>query len=179
MTLRHPLRWGILATGGIARAFVQDAQLAGLNIVAVGSRSAESAQRFAAEFTIPRSYGSYEQLAADAEVDIIYIATPHPMHYANALLAIQHGKHALVEKPFTLNKSEAQQLKRAAQSAGVLVTEAMWTRYLPHMVRIREITPQEASGRSARSSPITCSTWTRTPSIASIRWRWAAGPCWT
>ncbi|GAA4910498.1 Gfo/Idh/MocA family oxidoreductase [Nesterenkonia rhizosphaerae] len=139
MTLRHPLRWGILATGGIARAFVQDAQLAGLNIVAVGSRSAESAQRFAAEFTIPRSYGSYEQLAADAEVDIIYIATPHPMHYANALLAIQHGKHALVEKPFTLNKSEAQQLKRAAQSAGVLVTEAMWTRYLPHMVRIREI----------------------------------------
>lgn len=133
------LRWGILATGGIAHAFTRDLQTAGREVVAVGSRTQESADRFAAEYGIPHAHASYEQLATDPEVDIIYIATPHPGHRDAAALAIQHGKHVLVEKPFTLNRDEAVALRDLAADAGVLVMEAMWTRYLPHMVRLREI----------------------------------------
>lgn len=133
------LRWGILATGGIAAAFASDLRTAGLDLVAVGSRSQESADAFATRFDIPRAHGSYEALAADPEVDIIYVATPHPMHHADARLALEHGKHALVEKAFTVNRTEAEDLQALAAEKGLLVMEAMWTRYLPHMVRIREI----------------------------------------
>lgn len=76
---------------------------------------------------------------ADPDVDIIYVSTPHPMHHRNARLALEHGKHVLVEKAFTLNHAEAEDLQRLAAERGLLVTEAMWTRYLPHMVRVREI----------------------------------------
>ena len=133
------LRWGILATGGIAHAFTSDLRTAGLDVQAVGSRRPEAAERFAAEFEIPRAHGSYEQLATDPDVDIVYIATPHPMHAEDALLCLEHGKHVLVEKPFTLNAREAAQVRDAAAAAGLLAMEAMWTRYLPHMRRIREL----------------------------------------
>lgn len=133
------LRWGILATGGIAAAFASDLRTAGLELVAVGSRGQESADAFAARFQIPRAHGSYEALAADPDVDIIYVATPHPMHHANAKLALEHGKHVLVEKAFTVNRAEAEDLQRLAAEKGLVAMEAMWTRYLPHMVRIREI----------------------------------------
>ncbi|MBP2437643.1 Gfo/Idh/MocA family protein [Microbacterium amylolyticum] len=133
------LRWGILATGGIAHAFASDLRTAGLDIAAVGSRSRGGAEAFAAEFGIPRAHDSYESLAADPDVDIVYVATPHPMHAENAALALRAGKHALVEKAFTLNHSQAQDLRDLAAENGVLVMEAMWTRYLPHMRRIHEI----------------------------------------
>ncbi|REC98169.1 putative dehydrogenase [Microbacterium sp. AG157] len=133
------LHWGILATGGIAHAFTSDLRTAGLDVTAVGSRRIESARAFAAQYDIAHAYGSYEELVADPEVDIVYIATPHPGHIANALLALEHGKHVLVEKPFTLNASEAAQIRDKASEKGLLAMEAMWTRYLPHMVRIREI----------------------------------------
>ena len=146
MTAVRPLRWGILATGWIAELFTRDAQLAGLQVVAVGSRREESARRFAAEFGLSRAHGSYAELAADPEVDIIYVASPHPMHHDHTMLALEHGKHVLVEKPFTLNQGEAEQVREAARARGLLVTEAMWTRYLPHMVRIREILASGALG---------------------------------
>ncbi|WP_040166015.1 Gfo/Idh/MocA family protein [Microbacterium gorillae] len=133
------LRWGILATGGIAHAFTADLRTAGLTVTAVGSRSAERAAAFAAEFDIPRAHGSYEDLAAEPDVDIVYIATPHPQHLDPALLMIAAGKHVLVEKAFTANAAEAARIRDAAAAAGVLAMEAMWTRYLPHMVRLREI----------------------------------------
>ncbi|MGO2520095.1 MAG: Gfo/Idh/MocA family protein [Microbacterium sp.] len=133
------LRWGILATGGIAHAFASDLRTAGLDLVAVGSRSQAAADRFAAEFNIPRAHASYEALVADPEVDIIYVSTPHPMHHAGAKLALENGKHVLVEKAFTVNRAEAEDLQRIAAERGLLVMEAMWTRYLPHMVRIREL----------------------------------------
>jgi predicted dehydrogenase len=141
MTADHSpgLRWGILATGGIAHAFTSDLRTAGLDVRAVGSRSAGGAESFAHEFGIPRTHSSYESLVADDEIDIVYIATPHPMHAENALRAIENGKHVLVEKAFTLNAGEAAAVQAAAESAGVLAMEAMWTRYLPHMTRIREI----------------------------------------
>ena len=133
------LHWGILATGGIAHAFTSDLRTAGLDVAAVGSRRVESAREFAAKYDIPHAHGSYEELVSDPTVDIVYIATPHPGHVDNALLALDHGKHVLVEKPFTLNETEAAIIRDRAAEKGLLAMEAMWTRYLPHMVRIREI----------------------------------------
>lgn len=133
------LRWGILGTGGIARLFTSDLRTAGLTVTAVGSRTQEAADAFAADFGIPRAHGSYEELAQDPEVDVIYVSTPHPFHAAGAELALRHGKHVLVEKPFTLNAEEAERVTALAARAGLVVLEAMWTRWLPHMVRIREI----------------------------------------
>ncbi|AWB95996.1 oxidoreductase [Agromyces badenianii] len=133
------LRWGILATGGIAHAFTNDLQLNGFTVQAVGSRSQEAADAFAAEFGIPNAHGSYEALVADPEVDVIYVSTPHPMHAAGATLALEAGKHVLVEKAFTVNVAEARALAELAAAKGLLVLEAMWSRYLPHMARIREI----------------------------------------
>ena len=140
------LRWGILATGGIAHAFANDLKLNGFTVQAVGSRSQESADAFAAEFGIPNAHGSYEALAADPEVDVIYVSTPHPMHAAGATLALEAGKHVLVEKAFTVNATEARALAELAASKGLLVLEAMWTRYLPHMARIREIIAEGVLG---------------------------------
>ncbi len=133
------IRWGILATGWIAELFVTDLQLTGHKVTAVGSRTAASAERFAKTFNIPKAHASYEALAADPNVDIIYIATPHPQHHAAAILALNAGKHILVEKAFTLNAAEATQITTLARAKGLLVLEAMWTRFLPHMQRIRDI----------------------------------------
>ena len=133
------LRWGILATGGIAHAFTNDLKLNGFTVQAVGSRSQAAADAFAAEFDIPNAHASYEALAADPEVDVVYVSTPHPLHAANARLVLEAGKHVLVEKPFTLNAREAREIADLAADRGVLLLEAMWTRYLPHMVRVREI----------------------------------------
>ncbi|MBO9624878.1 MAG: Gfo/Idh/MocA family oxidoreductase [Microbacterium sp.] len=140
------LRWGILATGGIAGAFASDLRAAGLDLVAVGSRSQESADAFAARYGIPHAHPSYEALVADPDVDIVYVSTPHPMHHANARLALEAGKHVLVEKAFTLNRAEAEDLRVLAAERGLVVTEAMWTRYLPQMVRMRELIAEGALG---------------------------------
>ncbi len=132
-------RWGILGTGGIARQFTRDLLLTGHTVTAVGSRTRESAERFAALYELPAAHSSYAALAADPSVDLVYVATPHPFHYPNARLALEAGKHVLVEKPFTLNAVQAQQLVSLAADRGLLVLEAMWTRWLPHMTRLREI----------------------------------------
>lgn len=133
------VRWGILGTGWIADLFVKDLQLHGHAVTAVGSRTEASARAFADRFGIGRAHGSYEALCADPQVDAIYVATPHPMHHANTMLALGNGKHALVEKAFTVNAREGQELADTAKGRGLVVLEAMWTRFLPHMVRVREI----------------------------------------
>ena len=132
-------RWGILSTGGIARQFTRDLLLAGHTVAAVGSRTRASAERFAALFGLPAAHASYESLVADPTVDLIYVATPHPFHYPNAMLALEAGKHVLVEKPFTLNAAQARHLVTYAADNGLLALEAMWTRWLPHMARLREV----------------------------------------
>ncbi|WP_382307638.1 Gfo/Idh/MocA family protein [Herbiconiux sp. UC225_62] len=137
--MSQSIRWGILGTGGIADSFVKDLLATGLTVTAVGSRTQESADAFAERFGIAAAHGSYEALVADPSVDVVYVATPHTFHAENALLAIAAGKHVLVEKAFTLNGAEAQRVADAAAQADVVVMEAMWTRFLPHMVRIREI----------------------------------------
>src|SRR6218665_741334 len=133
------LRWGILATGGIARKVTGDLLANGFTVAALGSRSLAKAEAFAAECGISRAHGSYRELTADPGVDAVYVATPHPLHADNALLALTAGKHVLVEKPFTLNAEQAQAVATRAAQTQLVVREAMWTRYLPHMVRVHEI----------------------------------------
>ena len=130
--------WGILATGGIARLMTRDLLAHGFRVPAVGSRSLESARAFAAEFGIARAHGSYEDLCADSDVAVVYVATPHAFHAADATLALEHGKHVLVEKAFTLDAGQARQVVELARKRGLLVMEAMWTRFLPHMAFVRE-----------------------------------------
>jgi predicted dehydrogenase len=137
--MTEALRWGILATGGIAHQFAGDLVKNGFTVQAVGSRSQASSDAFAAEFGIPTAHPSYADLAADPEVDIIYVATPHPFHVEHATLALEAGKHVLVEKPVTVNAAQARQLAALAESKNLVFLEAMWTRFLPHMARIREI----------------------------------------
>lgn len=142
-----PVRWGVIATGGIARAFVKDlALLDDAQVVAVGSRSLASADAFADEFGISHRHSSYQSLVDDPEVDVVYVSTPHPGHHDAALRAIRAGKAVLVEKPFTMDAAEAAELIDAARSAGVLLLEAMWTRFLPHIVRVREILAEGSLG---------------------------------
>ena len=142
------LRWGILGTGTIANDFAADlVHTDSGEIVAVGSRSQAGADRFAARHGIGRRHASYEALAADTDVDAIYVATPHPFHHDNTLLALDAGKHVLVEKAFTMNADEAQDLVDAARARNRFLMEAMWTRHLPHVVEIRRLLDEGALGR--------------------------------
>ena len=131
--------WGILGPGGIARAFAKDLTfLEGHTIGAVGSRSLNNAQVFAKDFG-GTAYGSYEELVNDSTIDAIYIATPHPAHHDNVILALNAGKPVLCEKPFAVNAAEAQAMIDAASHNKVALMEAMWARFLPHYAKVREI----------------------------------------
>ena len=137
--MSEKLRWGIIGTGLIADLFVTDLLANDFVVTAVGSRSQSSADEFAGRFGIANAHPSYEALVADPEVDVVYVATPHPMHVDNATLALTAGKHVLIEKPFTLNAKDAATIVALAEQNGLVVLEAMWARFLPHMVRLREI----------------------------------------
>jgi predicted dehydrogenase len=140
------LRWGILGTGGIAALQTSDLNDNGFTVAAVGSRSQESADAFASRWGIATAHPSYEALVADENVDAIYVSTPHPFHFENTVLALNAGKHVLVEKPFVMNASQAREVVELAAEKNLVVLEAMWTRYLPHMVRIRELLAANALG---------------------------------
>ena len=138
-------RWGILGTGRIAGDFAtglgaeEDAV-----IVAVGSRTQETADRFADRFDIPHRHPTYDALATDPDVDIIYIATPHTLHKENTITCLRAGKAVLCEKPFAINSSDAQEMVDCARSHGGFLMEAMWTRFLPH---IREMARRIEEGQ--------------------------------
>ncbi|HET9073725.1 MAG TPA: Gfo/Idh/MocA family oxidoreductase [Solirubrobacteraceae bacterium] len=139
MSTAPPLRWGILGTGHIARAFCADLALTDSgSAVAVGSRRQATADAFAAELGLARAHGSYGALLEDPDIDVIYVATPHPFHRGNAIAALESGKPVLVEKPLAMNAAEARDIATLAQARGLFAMEAMWTRFLPHVQRIRE-----------------------------------------
>jgi predicted dehydrogenase len=145
--LTAPLRWGVLGTGGIAATFAADLALSDSGrVVAVGSRRIETAEVFAERFGIPNRHGSYEALVADPEVDVVYVATPHPLHHPHARLALRAGKPVLVEKPFTVDAAQARELVAIARDAGLFLMEAMWTRFLPHVAEIRRLLAEGALG---------------------------------
>ncbi len=130
--MADPIRWGVCGAGGIARQFAR--ALKGLpeaRLAAVASRSTEKAAAFAGEFGFIRAHGDYAALAADPEVDAVYVATPHPFHLACARLMLEAGKAVLCEKPLTVNAGEAEQLVACARANRTFLMEAMWTRFLP------------------------------------------------
>ena len=143
-----PVRWGILGPGNIARTFTEDVlMLADHVVAAVGSRDAARAAAFAAQYGIARSYGSYEELAADDGLDVIYVATPHPGHHAAARLCLLAGRAVLVEKPFTVTAEEAADLVALARERHLFAMEAMWTRFSPLVRELADLVREGAIGR--------------------------------
>jgi predicted dehydrogenase len=141
------IRWGIISTGTIAKQFARAlAQIPDAELVAVGSRTQESADAFGAEFNVPHRYASYAGLAADAEVDVVYIGTPHPMHKDDSILCLEHGKAVLCEKPFTMNAAEAEAIINTARAKNLFLMEAMWTRFQPAATKLRELLVAGAIG---------------------------------
>ncbi|MFC0030867.1 Gfo/Idh/MocA family protein [Micromonospora chaiyaphumensis] len=140
-------RWGILATGNIAARFAEDLRLApGAELVAVGSRTRESADLFAQRHSIPRAYASWAELAADPDVDVIYVATPHAAHHEAALTCLAGDKAVLVEKPCTLDLPTTTELVETARARGVFLMEAMWMRTNPLILRVLELIRDGAIG---------------------------------
>jgi predicted dehydrogenase len=136
----RPIRWGILGAGGIAGKFAGDlVRTPGNTLAAVGARQADRAADFAARFGAPRSYGSYRELVSDPGLDVVYIATTHPGHHEQALMAIEAGKAVLIEKPVCLNAADAREVFSAAEAAGVFAMEAMWMRTNPLIRKAQEL----------------------------------------
>ncbi|GAB4483133.1 MAG: Gfo/Idh/MocA family oxidoreductase [Anaerolineae bacterium] len=145
--MAEPIHWGIMGTGSIAAAFAADlALLPDARLAAVGSRTQAGADAFAERFGIPHRHASYEALAADPTVDVIYVATPHPQHHPNTLLCLEAGKAVLCEKPFALNAAQAAGMIALARARGLFLMDAMWTRFLPLFARLRELLAEEALG---------------------------------
>lgn len=133
------IRWGILGPGKIACSFAAGLREAkGAKLVAIGSRDLNRARDFAREYGATSAYGSYEELAADANVDAVYIGTPHSHHEAHSVLCLQAGKHVLCEKPLALSASQVERMIAAARENSVVLMEGMWTRFLPALNFVRE-----------------------------------------
>ena len=134
------IRVGIIGAGWIAHKMAQAlAPLKEAEVLAIASRSQEKAQEFADEYGISKAYGSYEELVSDADVDLVYIATPHSHHYQHTRLALEHNKPCLVEKAFTANAAEAKELLDMACERKLFITEAIWTRYMPLSHKVTEL----------------------------------------
>jgi predicted dehydrogenase len=141
------IRWGILGTGRIGHDFATGLRdTPDAETLAVGSRTEDSARDFAASFGIARHYGSYAELVSDPDVDVVYVATPHPFHEANAALCLEAGKHVLCEKPMTVNAVQAERLKALARDKGLFLMEGMWTRFFPLIERVRHLISSGAIG---------------------------------
>jgi predicted dehydrogenase len=141
------IRWGVVGPGRIAEKVVEDfAVVDGARAVAVASRSLDRAQAFAGRHGLERAYGSYAEILTDPDIDVLYIATPHPQHHAIALSALRAGKALLVEKAFTATTAGAREVVDLARETGVFVMEAMWTRFQPAVVALRELVADGAIG---------------------------------
>lgn len=139
---------GILGTGHIASKMAGTiARMNGCVIDAVASRTREKADEFAGRFGISKAYSSYEELVADPEIELVYIATPHSHHYEHAMLCLEAGKAVLCEKAFTANAREAEALIRKSEEKGVFITEAIWTRYMPLSLKIMDLVREETVGK--------------------------------
>ena len=136
--INRPIRWGILGTGAIAAAFaIALRQVTDATLFAVGSRSQTSADDFAQTHDVGRAFASYAELAADPDVDVVYIASPHTAHFEHTMLCLGAGKHVLCEKPFALNSTQTEQMVALAQHNGLFLMEAMWMRFIPLIIELR------------------------------------------
>ncbi|MES2319644.1 MAG: Gfo/Idh/MocA family oxidoreductase [Pseudomonadota bacterium] len=138
--MTEAVRWAILGTGKIARAFAAGLKdTPGAVLAAVASRGIGGAQAFADEFGAAAAFGSYQALADASGIDIVYIATPHPMHAENATMLLHGGKAVLCEKPFSMNRREAEQVVALAREKKLFLMEAMWTRFMPALEEVQRI----------------------------------------
>jgi predicted dehydrogenase len=145
--MSNPIRWGIFSTARIANQFVKGALvLPDAQVIAVGSRTQEAADRFAEPYNIAHRHASYEALVHDPDVDIIYVATPHSLHREATLMCLNAGKPVLCEKPFAINAQQAREMIETARAKGLFLMEAMWSRYLPIIVKLRELLAEGAIG---------------------------------
>ena len=143
------INWGILGPGSIANRFAKGlTSVPDAKLYAVGSRTQAKADEFADKYGAPKRYGSYEALAADPDVQAIYIATPHPQHIEAMRLCLNHGKAVLCEKPFTVNAKEAAEVIDLARAKDLFLMEGMWARFFPGMVRVRELLAAGAVGEA-------------------------------
>jgi predicted dehydrogenase len=143
----RPIRWGILGTGLIARAFALDLRLmAGATVTAVSSRHLDRAQAFAGEVGAGRAYDNVAALAGDDTVDVVYVATPHQRHREDCLACLSLGRAVLCEKPFTLNAAQAGDVINQARASGKFCMEAMWMRFHPLIQQVRELVTSGAIG---------------------------------
>ena len=141
------IRWGVVGPGSIASKVVEDfAVVDGARVVAVASRSIDRARAFAERHGVDRAHGSYAEILADPDVDVLYLATPHSQHHAVALGALRAGKALLVEKAFTSTTAGATEIVDLARETGLFVMEAMWTRFQPAVVALRELIADGAIG---------------------------------
>jgi predicted dehydrogenase len=146
-TTLSPVRWGILATGNIAENFASDLALVeDSELAAVGSRRIDSATDFAGRHGAARAYGSYDELVADPDVDIVYVATPHSRHLEDVMLCFEAGKSVLCEKALTMNTADAERLVDEARRRGLFFAEAMWMRTNPNIRRARKLATEGALG---------------------------------
>ncbi len=140
-------RWGILGTGRIANKFAAGlADVEGAELAAIGSRTREGAELFGSKWNVRKRHASYSALAADPEVDAIYVSTPHSLHCENTLLCLEAGKPVLCEKPFAMNAAQAEEMIRSARSRRRFLMEGMWTRWNPVTLRVRELVREGAIG---------------------------------
>jgi len=145
--MKKTIRWGILGPGAVSRKFAAGLKSAeGAELVAVGSRSRERAERFAAEYGARRVHAGYETLADDDGIDAVYIGTPHSYHREHTILCLHHGKHVLCEKPFALDAVEAAEMIRTAREQRRTLMEAMWMRFFPAMEKVRELVAEGVIG---------------------------------
>lgn len=136
--MAEKIRWGIMGTGNITHKMVEGLRaLPDAEVAAVGSRAQGTAEAFGDRYGIPRRHATYEALAADPEVDVVYVASPHSRHKDNTILALRAGKAVLCEKPFAINRREAQEMVAVSRETGSFLMEAMWTRFLPAVVQAR------------------------------------------
>ncbi len=141
------LRVGIMGAGKIAGVMANTLkETKGVTCYAIGSRSIENANKFASQYGIKKAYGSYEELVNDPKVDLIYVATPHSEHYKNVMLCLSAHKHVICEKTFMLNENEARKIFKFAEEQKCLVTEAIWTRYMPMRTKLNEILASNVIG---------------------------------
>ncbi|HRI22190.1 MAG TPA: Gfo/Idh/MocA family oxidoreductase [Panacibacter sp.] len=134
------IRWGILGCGRIARKFASDLRLVkDAKLVALGSRNRQNAEAFANDFPAEYIHDTYEALVSNTEVDVIYIATPHNLHYENTLLCLQHGKAVLCEKPFAVNAKQSAEMIALAKEKNVFLMEALWSKFLPHYTKLLDM----------------------------------------
>ncbi len=141
------INWGIIATGHIASRFAREfSLLKNAKLLAVGSRKLSRARSFALKYNIPKYYGSYQLLVNDRDIDAIYVATPHSLHRDNTILALKAGKSVLCEKPFAINAKEALDMIKLARKKNLFLMEAMWARFNPALVKLREILAKRLIG---------------------------------